>query len=221
MRNYKLAFVLPGVLGCALSTLNLHAQYSSSPSFHPLTIGPEIGTTGYGGTGIFRFADNFAVGGGLDYFYYSRTGSIKDVDYDAKLRLMTEPVTLYVYPWAAHSFYVRLGAAFNQNRVTGTNPNGTFTLNGNTYAGTLNLNIQQQPVDPYLTLGGNLYFDHAHHWSLGGELGAMYTGKPRVGLTSSNPAANADVANEVQQLDSYANKVQFYPVLKLSLNFSF
>ena len=110
---------------------------------------------------------------------------------------------------------------FNQNRVTGTNPNGTFTLNGNTYAGTLNLNIQQQPVDPYLTLGGNLYFDHAHHWSLGGELGAMYTGKPRVGLTSSNPAANADVANEVQQLDSYANKVQFYPVLKLSLNFSF
>jgi hypothetical protein len=221
MKNKNFAFFLPCLLGCALPTLTLRAQDSTSPSYHPLSFAAEIGTTGYGGTAVFRFSDHFGVGGGLDYFYYSRTGSIKDVEYNANLRLMTEPVTLYIYPWANHSTYLRLGAAFNQNRVTGTNPNGTFTLNGNTYAGTLNLNIQQQPVDPYLALGGNLYFDHSHHWSLSGELGAMYTGKPRVGLTSSNPAANADVASEQQQLISYANKVQFYPVLKLGLNFSF
>jgi hypothetical protein len=221
MQINKPAVLLTGLLGCCLPAFSLHAQDSSPPFYQPLTLGAEIGTTGYGGTGIFRFADNFGVGGGIDYFYYNRTGSIKDVEYDATVRLMSEPVTLYVYPWARHSFYVRLGAAFNQNRVTGTNPNGTFTLNGNTYAGTLNLDIQQQAVDPYLSLGGNLYFDRGHHVSLGAELGAMYTGKPRVGLTSSNPAAAADVASEVQQLQSYANKVQFYPVIKLSLNISF
>ncbi len=221
MKSNQFAFVLAGLLGCALPTLTLHAQDSNSPSYHPLTLEAEIGTTGYGGTGVLRFSDHFGVGGGLDYFYYSRTGNIKDAEYSATIRLMSEPATLYVYPWAAHSFHFRLGAAFNQNRVTGTNPNGSFTLNGTTYPGTLNLDIQQQAVDPYLSMGGNLYFDHAHHWSLGAELGAMYTGKPRVGLTSSNPAANADVANERQQLVNYANKVQFWPVIKLGLNFSF
>ncbi len=215
MKTAKLAFALPGLLA-----LNLHAQ--SSPSYHPFTIGPEIGTTGYGGTGSFRFADHFGVTGGFDYFSYNKNGSIKDVTYNAKARLESEPAAFSLYPSADSSFHVNLGVVFNQFRLTGTNPGGTFTLNGNTYAGTLNLNIQQQPISPYISIAGNFfYFDHGHHVSIGGELGCMYTGTPRVGLTSSNPAANNDVATERQQWIKYANYGKFWPILKLGLNVSF
>jgi hypothetical protein len=150
MKTAKLAFALPGLLA-----LNLHAQ--SSPSYHPFTIGPEIGTTGYGGTGTFRFADHFGVTGGFDYFNYTENTTIKDVAYDAKLRLQSEPAGLSLYPSADSSFHVNLGVVFNQFRLTGTNPGGTFTLNGNTYAGTLNLNVQQQPISPYISIAGNFF----------------------------------------------------------------
>jgi hypothetical protein len=216
MKTAKFAFVLPSLLA-----LNLHAQ-SASTSYLPFTIGPEIGTTGYGGTGSYRFMSHLGITGGFDYFSYSKTGSIKDVTYNAKARLESEPVALSLYPSEDSSFHLNLGVVFNQFRATGTNPNGTFTLNGNTYAGTLNLNIQQQPISPYVTIAGNFfYFDHGHHVSIGGEIGAMYTGSPRVGLTSSNPAANNDVAAERQTLRNYASYLHFFPIVKLGLNISF
>jgi hypothetical protein len=215
MKTAKLAFALPGLLA-----LNLHAQTSSS--YHPFTIGPEIGTTGYGGTGTFRFADHFGVTGGFDYFSYTENRSIQNVAYDAKLRLQSEPAAFSLYPSVESSFHVNLGVVFNQFRVTGTTQNGTFTLNGNTYAGTLNLNVQQQPISPYISIAGNFfYFDHGHHVSIGGELGCMYTGTPRVGLISSNPAANADVATEREQVIHIANDFKFWPIIKLGLNVSF
>ncbi len=215
MKIAKLAFALPGLLA-----LNLHAQ--SSASYHPFTVGPEIGTTGYGGTGSYRFMDHLGITGGFDYFSYTRDGSIKDVNYHVKARLESEPVALSLYPSADSSFHLNVGVVLNQFRLTGTNPNGTFTVNGNTYAGTLNLNIQQQPVSPYITIAGNFfYFDHGHHVSIGGELGAMYTGTPRVGLISSNPLANNDIANERQQVIKYANYGKFWPIVKLGVNISF
>jgi hypothetical protein len=221
MKTAKFALVLPGLLACAIPALNLHAQ-DSAPPYRPLTLGAEIGTTGYGGTGTFRFMDHFGVTGGFDYFDYTRNGNIKNVDYAANIRLKGEPLALCLYPSADSSFRLNLGVELNQNRILGTSTGGTFTLNGNTYPGTLNLNIQQQPISPYITIAGNFfYFDHAHHVSIGGEIGAMYSGTPRVGLISSNPAANADVANERQQVIKYANDLKFWPIIKLGVNVSF
>jgi hypothetical protein len=221
MNTDKLAFVLPGLLACTLPALNLHAQ-DSAPSYRPLTVGAEIGSLGYGGSGTFRFADHFGVSAGFDYFGYAWNGSIKDINYNVRARLMGEPMALCLYPEANHSFHVKVGIELNQNSITGTNPGGTFTVNGNTYPGTVNLNIQQQPISPYISLAGNLfYLDHAHHVSIGGEIGCVFTGTPRVGLTSSNPAADNDIATERQQVIKYANYLRWVPILKVGLNYSF
>ena len=80
-------------------------------------------------------------------------------------------------------------------------------------------------MNPYLSIGGNfLYFDHAHHWALGGELGVAYTGDPRVSLTRSGPAApliDAAVSREQQKAQSWANQLQWLPVVKLMVSYSF
>jgi hypothetical protein len=220
MKIAKAALASSSLLVCGLFAASLQAQ--DSPSYHPFTIGPEIGTTGYGGTATWRFLDHFGVTGGFDYFHYAYDNTIESVSYDARLRLQSEPVGLALYPSADSSFHVNLGIVFNQNKLTGVNQNGTFTLNGNTYNGTLNLDIQQQPISPYVSMAGNFfYFDKGHHVSLGGELGCMYTGTPRVGLTSSNPAANNDVATERELVIKYANDFKFWPIAKLGLNISF
>jgi hypothetical protein len=191
--------------------------------YQPITVGAEAGTTGFGGGANWRFSNHFGVGGAFDYLSASYNRNIQGNDYSVKLLLQSEPVTLNWYPWKNHSFRVNVGALFNQFHSTGTATGNNLDLNGTPYTGTLNLDLKQQPVDPYLSIGGNLYFDKRHHVSLGSELGVFYTGEPRVSLTANTvpPANPADVQAEQDQIKHYARYAEFWPVLKVSLNFSF
>lgn len=224
MKIAKFALLPVTLIAGGLSVLNVHAQaqVSSQASGYPFKLTAEAGTTGFGGGGTWRFADHFGVTAAADYFTIGAHASIHDIGYDARLRLLSEPVGFCFYPWTEHSFRINAGIAFNQNKLSGDTTSGSFTVNGNTYNGTLTVNIQQQPISPYASIAGNfLYFDQAKHWSLGGELGCMYTGTPRVGLISSNPAANNDVATEREEVIKYANYAKFWPIVKVGLNFSF
>ncbi|MGA9777881.1 MAG: hypothetical protein WBS33_06380 [Verrucomicrobiia bacterium] len=225
---------LTGAAVCGLLTLTALTSRGDDTStngitlpplspYQPLTIGAEVGTTGFGGAANWRFSHHFGIGGAFDYFSYSYNGNIQGNNYDAKLRLMSEPITLDWYPWRNHSFHVSAGVALNQNHLTGTATGNDIDLNGTTYSGTLDLDIKQQAVDPYVAIGGNLYFDKGHHVSLGSELGVMYTGDPRVSLTAntSPPANPVDVQAEQDQIRHYARDAEFWPVLKVSLDFSF
>jgi hypothetical protein len=232
MKNPKLTCFLSVILACAASALPLRAEDTNRPPNYPFTLGLEAGTTGLGGSASWRFADHFGVRGGFDYFSYTRNGNIEDVNYHATLRLMSEPLTFDLYPSKQRSFHVSVGALFNQNRLsgTGTGNNGSVTLDGQTFptseVGSLNLRIEQHPLDPYLSIGGNFfYFDKAHHWAFGGELGAAYTGQPRVGLTRSggiaSPTIDSALQSEQQKVEHQARQWQFWPVLKLGVSCSF
>jgi hypothetical protein len=172
------------------------------------------------------------VRSGFDYFESSENDvDIKEITYSAKLRLMSEPLTLDFYPWKRHSFHISVGALFNQNRLTGNaSDTGTIIIDGQPFpvplVGTLNLKIEQQPVNPYLSIGGNLfYFDPAHRWAMGGELGVAYTGDQKVSLTRSGPPApliDAAVRAEQNRVEDYANDhYKWWPVLKLAVSYSF
>jgi hypothetical protein len=208
------------------------ARAEDRPDYRPFTVTGEAGTTGAGGSFAWRFADHVGVRAGMDYFTYSRNDTIEGIPYSTDARLQSEVLTLNYYPWKKHSFFISLGALFNQNRLTGTSSdlNQPLTISGTTFpqgtVGTVHLRIEQQPVDPYLSFGGNLfYFDHAHHWSLGGELGVFYTGKPKVSLNRTGGVGDAAIDLALQQQKSrvqhYANRYQFWPVLKLAVNYSF
>lgn len=199
------------------------SEVTATPAlFHPFTLGIEAGTTGVGIAGDWRFMNHLGVGAAFDYLPINYNGKIQGNNYDARLRLMSEPVTLNVYPWKNNTFHLSLGALFNENHLTGTT-SGSITLNGTSYSGTADLDIKQQLVNPYGTIGGKLYFGSGRRVSLGLDLGAMYTGDPRVTLTAHTipPAAAADVQAEQQKIKHYAKDAEVWPVLKLSLNFSF
>jgi hypothetical protein len=194
------------------------------PPYRPWTLGVEAGTTGVGGSLAWRFADHWGVRSGFDYFEYSDSGfAIKDLSYNAKIRIMSEPLTLDIYPWKEHSFHISAGLQFNQNQLTGT-AEDSGTIIPPAALGTLNLKIEQQPVNPYLSIGGNFfYFDRAHHWALGGELGIAYTGDPQVSLTSSlnGPVIDAGLRYEQNRIKDYANQYKWWPVIKLSVSYAF
>jgi hypothetical protein len=178
-----------------------------------------VGLTGLGGEFNWRFLDHLGAGIGVSGVSYSLNHTIEGVNYSAKLRLLTAPLTVAYYPWTDHSFRLNLGAAYNDNALTGQ-ATGSTTLQGTPYTGTLNLRLRQEPVDPYFSLAGNLfYFDRGHHLAMAGELGGFYTGEPRVDFTGS-PSSPA-IAAEREKLVHYARQVQFWPVLTLGLSYSF
>jgi hypothetical protein len=194
--------------------------------YQPFSLGAEAGTTGFGGATGWRFANHFGLVGGMDYFNFSLNRTISGIPYSARLRMMSEHAGLNLYPWKNHSFYLSLGAYFNQNRLTGDAvSDGTLAVNGFPVpAGDfVNLKYEQQPVDPYVAIGGNLYFDKAKHFSLGAELGAFYLGNPKVSIGATPPGAvpQSDLDSYQQQVEDDLKKVPVWPVLKISICYSF
>ncbi len=202
------------------------------PDYYPWTIGISGGTEAFiGGSVVWRFADHVGARAGFGWTEWSMGDtSIGGINYNAKVRLMGEPLTLNIYPWKKHSFYVAFGWFFNQNEMTGSaGEDGTIIIDGHPIAiqpgRSLHMKIEQQPVNPSLSIGGNfLYFDHAHHWALGGELGGIYTGDPKVSLTRSgppDPVIDAVLNGAQSRLQNYANQFKWLPLVAIKLSFSF
>jgi hypothetical protein len=225
---------LPGAGNGGNAIGALPVESAPRPLYRPWTLGVEAGTTGVGGFVSWRFIDHWGARAGFDYFQFSENNlQIKDINYDAKVRLMSEPLTLDFYPWKKHSFHISAGVLFNQNELTGTADDTRVITIGHRpiqiFQGTLDLKVQQQLVNPYLGIGGNFfYFDHAHRWAMGGELGVAYTGDPKVSLTWAGGRSgrigsltDSEVRNEQGKIQDYADQFRWWPVLKLNVSYSF
>jgi hypothetical protein len=182
------------------------AENQERPDYRPWTVGVGVGTDGLIGAGVsWRFSDHLGVRAGIGYAEATWNDlGIGGLQYDARLRLLDEPLTLDFYPWRKRSFRVSAGLWLNQNELSGTvSSTGTILVNGQPVvipAGSLGMKVEQQPVNPYLSIGGNLfYFDHAHRWALAGEVGVAYTGSPHASVDRTSSAILSDSAvNEVK-----------------------
>jgi hypothetical protein len=197
----------------------------ATPSYRPFSIDAEAGTTGYGGAAAWRFADHLGVRAGLDYFQYSFSANVQDAKYNLKIHLMSEPLALDLFPSRNSTFHLSLGALINQNQFTGANGSAqNITINGSPYfipANALSLKLKQPAVLPYASLGGNLYLGSRHHLFLSGELGAAY-GRWNASFTDSSGLISAsDLAAEQSKVRNGANKVPVWPIIKISVGYSF
>jgi hypothetical protein len=227
------------------------AEESDAPDYHPFTLGFEAGVAFGASLGLedgvipelgvaasWRFADHFGGRVGLSGFLLSQNSSdIENNTYNTDARLLSAPLALDIYPWKKSSFRITAGILFNQNELTGTgvadtsvNPQGEYNLNGTFYqaangVGDLNLTVEQNLVAPYVSIGMNFYLDKQKRWSIGGEVGVAYTGSPDVTLSTSS-GAEAGNATLQSDLNAEASAIEdevwdFYPIVKVSVNYSF
>jgi hypothetical protein len=190
--------------------------------YQPFSLGAEVGTTGYGGAATWRLADHIGVVGGADYFNYTENWTIKDIPFSATLRLKSQRVGINLYPSRDSSFFVSLGVYFDQNQLTGTAVgDGSISINGTPIPNgdIVHFEYKQQPTDPYASIGGNLYFDRNHCFSFGFEVGAFYMGHPKIQV--SDEQNQVDWTSYKNDVYNAINKVPVWPILKISLNFSF
>lgn len=243
LRVLATATVLSAIAGSALAADEIivtEEGVSTFSFFKPAAVRAEVGTTGYGGAISWNANPYVGVTLGYNGGDISWSDDIKingakyDLDMDNKLAYLNAEIR----PWA-NWFYTALGVGYVDNDYGLTaraNGQDTITINGDKYkaasgtTGTIDGRMAyENNIAPYVGIG----FSPAitNRWGVFGELGAYYTGNPKVQLTANNltpidpatteyqnaqDAANAD-AEKIRNKDKY----EWMPVAKLGVSFRF
>ena len=190
--------------------------------------------TGFGTTGFVlgygrTLGDSWGARVEADAFHYSRDFSTSDVDYTGKLDFKTGGIFGDYFP-ASNGFRLTAGAFIGNNDVTGHGRprNGTYTINGQTYAAAgqyLDFDADLPTVRPYLGVG----YGHTPHnggqagFTFFADLGVAY-GRPDVSLSASPElaaAAGQNIEEERNDLQDKADKLRFFPVVRVGVGYAF
>ena len=192
-------------------------------------INPRVGTLGYGLEISAGVSDKLSLSAGFNNISRSRQDKSGDVDYDFDLRLRSAEVLANYHPFAG-AFRLRAGVLFNRNEfgLTGKPGASGYDFNGTTYTeaevGTLTGKLSFNKSAPYIGLGwGNR---PNGSWGVTFDLGAVYQGKPKLGLeatggTAPPPTLAADLEAERQQAEDDLSSFKWWPVIQLGLYFRF
>lgn len=189
------------------------------------------GTVGTEGVGVgYGFGLNPYVGARADVngFALSRSFDAGQLHYDGKARFVHGGVYADVFPFPSTvTFRLSVGAIVGDDRVNlvGRPQGTTYTFNGTTYnvAGqTVNGRIKMPAVRPYIGIG----FGHAPKgepgWSMAFDAGVTY-GRPKVELDVPNAVVSvvgqALVDEQRQALQDKADKLKFYPIVKVGVTY--
>ena len=231
--------------------------------FSRLALGAGVGLMGINGQVTTNLSKNFNLRGTGSLFSYDYTGyKTNGFDISAGMRMASAGASLDYYPFAAHGFRLSAGGLFyNQNRVkaNATVAGGqSFTLSGDstgdqtyysstsdpvTLSGLLKLN-DNKPSFTATTGWGNHINRMGGHWSFPFEIGAAFTGAPKVDAkltgsacylagdasTCSSLAGNSTLATQIQKTDlpnqlnkwnKDLNVTNVFPIISFGVNYNF
>jgi len=191
-------------------------------------INPRIGTLGYGIELSAGVADKLSVGLGFNNASRTRQDNTNGVDYEFEWKLRSAELLANFHPMGG-AFRLRAGVLLNRNEfgLKGKPSGGTYEFNGVTYpaaqVGSLTGKLSFNKTSPYLGLGwGNR---PNGSWGVTFDLGAVYQGKPKLGLqatgAAADPALAADLEAERQQAEDDLSSFKWWPVIQLGMYFRF
>jgi hypothetical protein len=203
-------------------------------------ITPEISTLGVGATVTRSITPNFNAKVGINGLGISRDISISDFNYNANLNLFNVSTLVDYLPWQKSGFHLTGGLVFQDNNLEGTgkaNSGGTtININGKSYNTTTELESVKAKVSfansvaPYIGIGWGNAVKPGKHWGFSANLGAMFSGSPKVDLTPIfAPGANQTVKNEInnnittekKKQEDDLNWLSIYPVFSVGVSYQF
>jgi hypothetical protein len=215
-------FIAVALVAAASSfAMPINAQATSRHEVYA-GIGTLGGTLGYG----YALGTHSAIRVEGNYFDYSRSLKSSSETYRGSLKLGT--IGAYYDLFFAGPFRLTGGVLLGTNSFSGdvVASSGTITINHQQYSAAgqyAHVAAKFATVSPYLGLG---WGHRPERGGLGffGDLGVAY-GKPNVTLAVSNglqqAAGSSNIAAEQSSLQHEANKLTFYPVLRVCLDYQF
>ena len=202
-------------------------------------ITPEISTLGVGATVTKSITPNVNAKLGINGLGISRDISLSDVDYKANLNLFNVSTLADYHPWKNGGFRLTGGLVFQDNNIEGTGkPKNGVTIrinnkdyNSKTVLTSLNAKVSfENSVAPYIGLGWGNAVKPGKHLGFSANLGAMFSGSPKVSLTpgfgpDATPALRAEINSNIEaerkKQESDLNWLNIYPVFSLGISYQF
>jgi hypothetical protein len=209
------------------------APTPESNSKQPLGLGvtARVGTLGLGVDVAKSFSPQFSSRLGFNFGSVNTSRTESGVSYD-KLNLSSVQLLGDYHPFGG-GFRITGGLLSQSNKfaVTGKpDGNGTYTIDNTTYTaaqvGSLTGEYQYgNSIAPYLGIGFGQPANEG--FGFNADLGVMFTGSPKVGLTASNPAFNnnattrAGLDRQERQTENDLKGFNVYPVLSVGVSYGF
>ncbi|WP_321817054.1 MULTISPECIES: hypothetical protein [unclassified Paraburkholderia] len=195
----------------------------------PIEVYGGVGTDGIGLGAGYGISSHFGARAEVDGFHLAHNFSAGDLHYDASLTLIHGGLFADFFP-APSVFPVRLtaGVLVGGDNLSGdaTSTSGTYSFNGTTVdtnGESVHAKLKYPTLRPYLGIG----FGHNPNkrgLSMAFDAGVAY-GKPKVSFDVPadivSAAGQENVNAEESQLQSKANKLRFYPIVKVSVTYRF
>ncbi len=213
-----------------LAAASLAAPARAIPFVPPITVGVTGGTLGVGPEISYNVIPAVSVRASATFLGFGVHGPVKGYAYDAHAHISNFGGTVDVHP-LLNGFRISAGVrATGDNRVRFHGMAKTpQTYGGVTFtpeqAGELSGRIKTRSVSPLVSIGYSHTF--LGGLTIGADGGVMFHGSPRVtrisatGELGSNPAAQDELARQIQNLRNRADDYKYYPVLQLSLGYRF
>ena len=218
----KSMFLLVGVaLGVASpATAQSASGVSAGVTGGTLGIGPEVG---------YRFSNAVGVRANATFLGVSRDVDSDDINYQGDLKLGSGGLMLDVHPFGG-GFTLSAGARINKNKVNlSAKPTGDVEVGDETFTseevGALSGEVKTNSLAPTLTLGWR--GGSKRGISFGVEAGGMFEGSPTInnlhatGTLASDPEFQANLRREEQEVESDLDNFKVYPIVQLSIGYSF
>lgn len=180
-----------------------------------------VGGTGGVGAGVgLHLGERFTVRAEMADFKYDTNITEGGINYDAGVKLATQGAYLDFKPFTG-TFRITAGANFSNHTLASLSAWGNnIDVGGavvNVAKGDLTATVDYD-TRPYLGIGWGLARDG---FTMGLDLG-VEIGEPKVTLTSKVGGLNAaNVAAEQAELQDALSKYDLYPIVKISIGYSF
>lgn len=210
------------------------ALVAASPAAAQQASGTTVGVTG-GSLGIgpevgFRFSNTVGVRANATFLGLSRDVDSDDINYQGDLKLGSGGLMLDVHPFGG-GFTVSAGARINKNKVRlSAKPTGDVEVGDEVFTpeeiGVLSGVVKTNSLAPTLTLGwrgGGM----RRGLSFGIEAGGMFQGSPTInnlhatGTLASDPEFQSNLAQEEREIEDDIDNFKVYPIVQLSIGYSF
>lgn len=212
------------------------ALLSASASQAQLAVSADAGSTGIGAHLIVPMEKTLNGRFGGNAFNSSNDERAGGVDYDMKTKRRSFDILFDWYLFDHPQLHATAGVIYNGNKVTATGKpgaDGKYTINGHSYTaadvGSLTGKLEYRKAAPYLGIGWGNPFTSAKNWTLTGDLGVMFQGKPKTHLVSLGCVTSTivctilarDVALEKPQFQSDIESYKAYPVVRVGVAYRF
>ena len=212
------------ILALAPLTLLRAAEGASTSGVLVYAVG---GTGGIGGGLGYRFNDVLTLRGELASLSYSDSMDKDGITYKGDLRLATRAVYLDVHPFSG-VFRLTVGLDNGRTRFGGSavGNGGTVTVNGASYTygpgDSITADVRYPSTLPYVGLGWGLSGRGLNvGFDLGVNIGSADLTMTRSASLGAIPGFDADFAAQRDKYASDVGNLKVFPIVKLSVGYSF